>query len=259
MMDHSFQELLNHPNLLMNLSKREIRELINKYPYSIHLKLIAAKRDILDKKELSKEELNKLALYLPDSSKLSDLLQFPNKTSTATGNLNIVKESKNGNGHPEAEILQIRQKNETSPDKEQRQSEDQDSSKAKPIVEGKRLRKLIKERSKDHATAADEFSAEEQHSEIKTALTPKNPAIGGREFTDWLKKLDSRLVTDQPINTTESIESDEELVSQELAELLENQGHFQEALKMFEKLILTNPEKSTLFAQKISELKEKIE
>jgi len=54
-----------------------------------------------------------------------------------------------------------------------------------------------------------------------------------------------------------SLEEPEDLASETFAALLAKQGHKDKAIKMYEKLILLNPEKSSFFADKILQLKNK--
>lgn len=55
----------------------------------------------------------------------------------------------------------------------------------------------------------------------------------------------------------ESLRTDEALVSEALAEILANQGHYDRAIEMYKRLRLIIPEKSVFFAQKIEELESK--
>lgn len=55
-----------------------------------------------------------------------------------------------------------------------------------------------------------------------------------------------------------SVEEDEDLISETLARINENQGNYRKAIRMYEKLSLRMPEKSTYFATRIKELKLKL-
>lgn len=54
------------------------------------------------------------------------------------------------------------------------------------------------------------------------------------------------------------LEEDEEIVTETLASIYEQQGHFVKAKEAYEKLILKFPEKSTYFASRIQELEKRI-
>jgi hypothetical protein len=54
-----------------------------------------------------------------------------------------------------------------------------------------------------------------------------------------------------------SLEESDDLATETYAALLAKQGHKEKAIKMYEKLILLNPEKSSFFADKILQLKNK--
>jgi hypothetical protein len=55
-----------------------------------------------------------------------------------------------------------------------------------------------------------------------------------------------------------SIRPNESLESETLAVVLEKQGKLTQALAMYEKLMVNNPEKSSTFAVRISALKERL-
>ncbi|MGB0864391.1 MAG: hypothetical protein ACPG19_13250 [Saprospiraceae bacterium] len=80
-------------------------------------------------------------------------------------------------------------------------------------------------------------------------------------FKEWMKSLKKQYTTDDfPVSTgikakiEQSIEEDDELMSEALAELLVNQGNNVRAIRMYQHLILKFPEKKTFFAQKIKDL-----
>lgn len=89
-----------------------------------------------------------------------------------------------------------------------------------------------------------------------------------RKFTDWLKEM-KKLNEVVPQFTTTAKEElavatsaqnsleNREVITESMAEVLLLQGKERQAIKLYEKLSLSNPEKSTYFADKIKRLKEK--
>lgn len=80
-------------------------------------------------------------------------------------------------------------------------------------------------------------------------------------FKEWMKSLKKQYAAEDFPPATgiaakieRSIEEDDELMSEALAELLVNQGNNIRAIKMYQHLILKFPEKKTFFAQKIKDL-----
>jgi len=125
-------------------------------------------------------------------------------------------------------------------------------------------------------------------------LKPEADLTGKHSFEYWLKALpetNSKTVTGDkpagPVKTLDIIEKflanepriskpkvaffspskaaklsvtdDESLISETLAKIYLNQGNLPKALKAYETLLLQNPEKSTYFAARIEEIRQKIE
>ena len=88
-----------------------------------------------------------------------------------------------------------------------------------------------------------------------------------RKFTDWLKQMKTIAATETAVLDTElekeiqSIANDsnetKEVVTETMAEVFEKQGKFSKAIVLYEKLSFLNPDKSTYFASKINQLKNK--
>ena len=53
-----------------------------------------------------------------------------------------------------------------------------------------------------------------------------------------------------------SLDENDDFITETLAKIYKEQGHYNKAIDAFEKLILKFPEKNTLFASQISEIKE---
>ena len=117
-----------------------------------------------------------------------------------------------------------------------------------------------------------------QESLIETTVVEKNIK---QDFYEWLSKpkeepkkklkyehLIDKFLTDQPrilpkkefyspVNMArKSVEEDETIVSETLANLYVQQGHYTKAVKAFHRLILKFPKKRTYFAARIDEIEE---
>jgi len=130
--------------------------------------------------------------------------------------------------------------------------------------------------------------------EISQPIEPKNTfnrAEGKMSFSDWLKYSNSSAVskpdsTDSPVKDTivekfiadqpriskpkqtdffkpreaarKSLSLPEGLVTETLAQIYEQQGHIERAIRAYEKLTVKHPEKFTYFAARIIKLKERL-
>lgn len=92
--------------------------------------------------------------------------------------------------------------------------------------------------------------------------TPKPKKVGKKSLNKSAKKSSKKQKKKAHIKeilekvADESLEEDEILISETLAHILAIQGKKANAIKMYQQLILTNPQKSDYFAQKIQQLLE---
>ena len=82
----------------------------------------------------------------------------------------------------------------------------------------------------------------------------------GELITRFLRKTDFRIVAEEgdvegDIQTEAEIDDEDDIVSEELAEVYLAQGMKSEAIKIYSKLSLLNSEKSIYFAEKIENIK----
>jgi len=156
----------------------------------------------------------------------------------------------------------------------------------------------LSEESEDEALTLDDLQEEDKKSESATIIDleieskveeepeirPSRPKpLPKSSFNSWLQQyrspiLESRLedfkeVTDKKqkkkkrkakekatiVVAKASIREDNEIASETLASLLEKQGHYQRAIKMYHTLRLRNPEKNGFFAAKIEALQEELD
>ena len=102
-----------------------------------------------------------------------------------------------------------------------------------------------------------------------TALTQKRSIDASRlthlstdDLIDrFLKRSDYRIVAEEGMadNLAEvKIEEDDDMISEDLAEIYKNQGLYSEAIAIYRKLSLLNSEKSIYFAGLIDEIEDKM-
>ena len=105
-----------------------------------------------------------------------------------------------------------------------------------------------------------------------SSMTPSDYKIKTLDpFTEWINTIDGvELIVDSEEKKgkkkkkkkkkgkhLDSLQDKPEIASEQLADLLVNQGHIKQAIEMYQRLSLKYPEKSSFFASKIENIKDK--
>lgn len=102
------------------------------------------------------------------------------------------------------------------------------------------------------------------HSQRRPSPIPTSSMKSWKDRNKKLAVWPNTKVVDQSAQTIkdlaqESIVENQTVISETLANLLEKQGLYAKAIKMYERLILKIPEKSSYFASKIENIKSKVQ
>jgi hypothetical protein len=240
----------NPPSIEADIDKR-LKEILGKFsetPADQHL-LNAVNR--IRNMELGNEPKSKAPIEIPEEQRffiIIDNLEEIRDDGLETDDL------LSNHWQEEVQIqssIEFIQESEFSDDDESDEMENERLERLKGAIRQKHI-----ERLRASVDAFFKLSEEQlQQSEENVVLTdiPDNVS-----FKDWFASLKShkRLEEDEAHELANiSLEEDDELMSEALAELLASQGNKERAAKMYEHLILKFPEKKRFFAMKIEDLR----
>lgn len=276
-------ELINDPTLLSSeVYLDEIKNLSQKFPYSSTIQLLLTKA-LHTAKDLSfNEQLKIAAIVCPDRKKLYQIIHQTQLRSLITEIEEEVSDHEEiivttNDKTTEESSLHINHLKEN----QNRKNEELDVLEQNILIEAinSSIHLEIPE------TIEDDFSGTLENEE----LTDIEPAIEQQrnKFTNWFSSntqekekvnssgnvsslIDSFLKQEKknikkpeffsPGNLGKiSLVDNEEFVTETLASVYAAQGNLEKAIRIYERLILKNPEKSTFFASRIRFLKDKLE
>ncbi len=265
-----FIECLHSPEKLKNIDLADITMTVNDFPYCSTLRILKTIKLFLDKNVLFESELKTTAIYagsrkilkrhidrmseekmrivLPDEEK-RESRKKEEETQPEKGKQPETKQSaKEKKAEPEKEkTVETSKKTENEVQKTETDKK-LSLEELKKIVEN-RIREIEKEKAEKIKNPDEKIKKIKSTNEIIDNFIKNNPSIS-RPKVSFFDPMES---------AKESVVDKENIVSETLAKIYMDQGHYQKAINIFKKLSLKYPEKSSYFAALIEKAKKSLE
>ena len=282
MKPQEFQQYLEQPGLLYELPLTSLQQLAMDYPYSPNLRLLLLLKTHLEGHPDEADYLNRCAAASFDRAFIYDLLQGMERQAA-------------GEDQEETEVLELRTLDEIALESAALLSEEESPASPEtelsyqnifptqegfveeaelPLVPNVALTSssttydnwvenaavyLLALPKRDTGLAAG-HSPEPVANFHRATLAPKPPSLRDRLRT--IRRFQADKIADEQEEVRRiarrSLVAQEAVASETLARLLVRQGQYQNAIKMYQHLALLYPEKKTIFAGLIKDLKEKL-
>jgi hypothetical protein len=247
-----FHSWLEDPLTLDKDSLPVLEALVKEYPWCQHIEVLYLLNLKKENDHRFSRQLRIAAIYSADRSKLRNLLEWIVDPHDAVDSQNELKETFHDRheGARPANVQEMPVQEEKIQDIE-RKIQDSLSE-----IEEKRnrLRLLIEE--KRSLLAKDKGLEEAAKEETSLRPLPKDGLL-----EDFLRQqnIQKKGAFFDPVEKArKSLEDDGQLISETLARLLAAQGKISRAVKIYQQLMVKNPEKSSYFAAQIENLKNKL-
>ncbi len=122
-----------------------------------------------------------------------------------------------------------------------------------PMIKVRKRKKKMKKNDAKSKKTKEKKSKKKLEVKDKAKVSKKNKKKAKHKKKEKKKKRNNKIKVIAKI----SVSKNEDIVAENLAKILVAQGKIKEAKSMYKKLILKFPEKSTLFAQKLKDIKQK--
>ena len=237
-------DYLNDPTLLRDISVEEMKAWAAEVPYAGLVQKLLAQKLIIE--GAGKEDIDRAAAV----TILSNANPHHSLQSLDDFKAMILSESHLTSSTDQDDITFVNVSNE---DRTAHSVTDEDAATKDP-VESEELIDDIQEATQEPLGAEEPSPEEITEVDLHTVSDEDHKSnIEEVTFTSWLSKL-RKIESKANPDHLELQLSDDTLASDALAQLLVKQGHYGQAIAMYEKLVLKYPQKSSFFAAQIEKV-----
>ncbi len=276
-----FIECLHSPEKLKGYDLAELTMMVNDFPYCSTLRILKTIKLFLDKNVLFESELKTTAIYagsrkilkrhIDRMSEEKMRIVLPDEEKPAVKEKTEKQAAENKVVEEKEKIIAGERKEEVKPGTEKPAKQEKEkpaenlqdlkTGTFEPESKGKlsleELKKIVENRIR-------EIEKEKKEKSGKTGEKPKKVKSTNEIIDDFIKNNPSisrpKVSFFDPMESAkESVVDKENIVSETLAKIYMDQGHYQKAINIFKKLSLKYPEKSSYFAALIEKAKKSLE